>query len=103
MSASDSEIEASVTRLLRAAAKEYGEAVTAYGQAFLAYSRGDIDAGKVAEATFRVTLDGTRRMLDTGLKLGTAYARWSASLAGVEELKATAPDRPPPSSGKAKA
>jgi hypothetical protein len=82
-----STIEDNVTDFLRKTARQYGDAVTQYGNTFISYGKGEIDATKVAEATLRLATVEAQRAVETGINLGTAYAKWVSSLVGVTEVK----------------
>lgn len=86
------EIETGMSRLLRRTAREYGDAVTEYGNAFIAYSKGQIDAAKVAETTMKLAAGEARRVIETGMELGAAYTKWATALVGMQDL--TASDAP---------
>lgn len=87
MSTLQSEIESSVTDFLRTTAKQYGTAVTEYGNAFIAYGKGEIGAAKVAETTLKLAANEALRVVKGSVNLGTAYAKWVASLVGITEVK----------------
>jgi len=87
MSTLQSEIESSVSDFLRTTAKQYGTAVTEYGNAFIAYGKGEIGAAKVAEMTLKLAANEALRVAKGGVNLGTAYAKWVASLVGIKVVK----------------
>lgn len=88
MSTTQSEIQDSIHQLLRQSAQRYGDAVTQYGAAFIAYGNGDIDATRVAESTLKLVISEARNALETGVSLGAAYAKWTASMVGIRDLRA---------------
>lgn len=82
------ELADGVQQVLRKSAKSYGDALTEYGNTFLAYSKGEIGAARVAGAALKVATRESRRAVETSVDLCGACARWAASVVGVKFKRA---------------
>ena len=100
MSTLQSELENNLSDFLRTAARQYGDTVTQFGEAFVAYGKGEIDAAGVAQTTLKLAAGEARRAVETGIGLGSSYVNWVTSLVGIKDLKQQAPgvseSKPPP-------
>ncbi|OIQ87729.1 hypothetical protein GALL_304070 [mine drainage metagenome] len=102
MSALKSELENNVSQLFRTAAKQYGDVVTQFGGALVAYGKRETDARTVVQTTLKLAVGEAGRMIETEIGLVTAYVNWVASLVGIKDLAQQAPglSEPKPGTGK---
>ncbi len=77
-----------ITSVFRDSGKQYWETMAKYGETLTAYANGKADAGDVVEGATRMVANEARRYVETGVRLGTAYAQWVSSLTGMESLAA---------------
>jgi hypothetical protein len=85
-----SEIEHTVSRLMRSAATQYGDTLLRYGDAYAAFGKGDMDAAQAAGAAANLFAAESRKAVEFGLTVASSYAKWVGSLLGVDVLKESA-------------
>jgi hypothetical protein len=86
MSESFNEINEALTKFVRRAVKHYGDAVSQYGQALIAYSKGEEDIADFAKTSFNLAISEAQEIVGDGFALSEAYYRWAFSMVGINPL-----------------